>query len=353
VNDYATSGGDPLDPRSAERLARAARAARSLSELLWEALHEELRDPPGQLIGELSERLANVSATVAVLARCGAGVPPAQQMPRVAAPPMSTSVRAPHDERPFPGESPEADNAFAAERLRSPAAERPSAGERPSAVAPSAEEPSAVERSSGGASTVPVEGSSTRRDASAAVLVDEWVEGRRSAPSAGVSESPGIQIRDERREQAHPAREQAPWIASIERRLERYERDRVPFAVLLLELADVERLRHSELPGEVARLTGLVETVLANELRPADSLTRESPGRYWLLTPQADALNARALAERLAEAVRDSVSHRGAPLQLAIGIALCPADGHRAAALAAHADMALYAARSTGRPLAS
>jgi GGDEF domain-containing protein len=336
VNDYATSGGDPLGPHSAERLAHAARAARSLSELLWEALHEELRDPPGQLTGELSERLANVAATVALLARWGAGASTVQQTLHAAAPPTPASARAQHDEPPPLADLSGMDIASAAERLRPSMAEHPPAWDRPST----------------GERVAPAEGPSTPRDASAAVLVDEWVEGPRSTAAANVSESRDIQIRDERREQEHETREQVAWIASIERRLERYERDRVPFAVLLLELADVERLRHSELPGEVARLTGLVETVLANELRPADSLTRESPGRYWLLTPQAEALNARALAERLSEAVRDSVSHRGAPLQLAIGIALCPVDGSRAAALAAHADMALYAARSTGRPLA-
>ena len=126
----------------------------------------------------------------------------------------------------------------------------------------------------------------------------------------------------------------------------------MPFAVLLVELADVERLRHAELPGEVARLTGLVETALSNELRPADSLTRESPGRYWLLAPETDSPSARALAGRLAEAVRGAASHRGAPLQVAVGVAVCPVDGSQAAALAARADSALYAARASGRPVA-
>ena len=160
-------------------------------------------------------------------------------------------------------------------------------------------------------------------------------------------EPPEIEIRDERRE-----RDPIAWIASIGRRLERHERDGVPFAVLLVELADVERLRHAELPGEVARLTGLVETALANKLRPADSLTRESPGRYWLLAPETDASSARALAGRLAEAVRGAASHRGAPLEVAVGIAICPVDGSQAAALAAHADIALYAAQAAGRPVA-
>ncbi len=168
---------------------------------------------------------------------------------------------------------------------------------------------------------------------------------------------PEIEIRDERREEfrrerVHGDSGPAAWIESIGGRLERYARDGVPFAVLLVELADVERLRHAELPGEVARLTALVETALAAELGPADSLTRESPGRYWMLTPETGSGSARALAGRLAESVRDAASHRGTPLEIAVGIAVCPEDGSQAAALAASADIALYTARAAGRPVA-
>jgi GGDEF domain-containing protein len=201
-----------------------------------------------------------------------------------------------------------------------------------------------------------------RPQTSAAVLVDELApEGPPASPEQLVREpstppeSPQslvrgpreIEIRDERGE-----RDQAVWILAIDRGLERYERDSVPFAVLLVELADVERLRHAELPGEMARLTGLVETALSGELRPADSLTRESPGRYWLLAAETDAGDARTLVARLGEAVRGAASHRGTPLEVAIGLAVCPADGDRAAALAAHAHIALYAARAAGRPVA-
>jgi len=281
---------DVLNPRLAERLARAARAAQTLSEALWEALHEELIDPRGQRVAELSGRLADISATVALLARVDAGAFVASEPLDAPAEPGPSAGRVIHDESPPVRESPEV-------------RESPAAVEQPSV----------------------------------AVLVDELAPVQPSE----------IEIRDERRE-----RDPTAWIASIGRRLERYERDGVPFAVLLVELADVGRLRHAELPGEVARLTGLVETALAGELAPADSLTRESPGRYWLLAPETDASSARALAGRLAEAVRGAASHRGAPLQVAVGIAVCPVDGSQAAALAAHADIALYAARAAGRPVA-
>jgi predicted signal transduction protein with EAL and GGDEF domain len=48
-------------------------------------------------------------------------------------------------------------------------------------------------------------------------------------------------------------------------------------------------------------------------------------------------------------AVASAVRHRGAPLELAVGSAVCPDDGREAPALAAHADVGLYAARSAAR----
>jgi hypothetical protein len=59
---------DSLDPRHTDRLTRAARAARALSETLWEALHEELNNPRRQRVAELSAQLGEVTAIVASLA---------------------------------------------------------------------------------------------------------------------------------------------------------------------------------------------------------------------------------------------------------------------------------------------
>lgn len=145
---------------------------------------------------------------------------------------------------------------------------------------------------------------------------------------------------------------QTAWIVSIGRRLERHREDRLPFAVLLVEIVDIERLVHAESPEELSRLTDHVERAIGAELRPADLLTREALGRYWLVTPETDTLGARNLAERLARTVRLAARHRGVPLELAIGIAVCPEDGRDASALAAHADVGVYAARAAGRPVA-
>jgi GGDEF domain-containing protein len=283
---------DFLDPRRAERLVRAARAAHALSETLWEALHEELGDPGAERVAELTEQLREVLATVASLAR------------------VRETPATPEEQRPVTSEEREPQIA----RVRGePASDEPATGEEPLRLRP--EPPEAT------------------KPPSPAVLIDELRPGTR----------PQIEIRDERREGP------AAWIGSIGRRLERYERDAAPFAVLLVELVDVGRLHHSEPVGEVSRLAAQVEDALARELRPADSLTSESPGRYWLLAPQTDGMAARMLAERIARAVRSSASHRGTPLEVAIGIAVCPDDGLKASELAAHADVALYAARAAGR----
>jgi GGDEF domain-containing protein len=325
------------DPRRVERLTRAAQAAQTLSEVLWEALQEELGDPRSQRVAALSEQLGELVAIVASLAHADARVrempiPVVEQGPgpepssRAAWEPRIAAARVTYDEPP----------------VNEPPAEKYSES--------SAEEPAP-----------PRESSKTQAPPSPAVLVDELAPttapaptestaplapGTSTAPESYAQGTPQIEIRDERGgEDGGPV----AWIGSIGRRLERHRHDGSPFAVLLVEIVGIERLRHAEPPEELARLTNQVEEALARGLRPADSLTRESPGRYWLLAPQTDVAGAQLLAERIARAVRSSAGHRGAPLEVAAGIAVCPDDGSQASALAAHADVELYAARAAGR----
>ena len=61
---------------------------------------------------------------------------------------------------------------------------------------------------------------------------------------------------------------------------------------------------------------------------------------------------ARALGERIADAVRAAAVHRGTPLSVSIGLAICPEDGTAALGLAEHADEGLFAARAAGTGLA-
>jgi hypothetical protein len=167
-----------------------------------------------------------------------------------------------------------------------------------------------------------------------------------------------IEIRDQRAEPGAVA-----WIAAIARQLERYEADRLPFAVLLVELRDIERLRLETPPAELAAIGASLEQTLLAKLPRAGSppgaagdatppwtgsLTAQRPGRCWLIVPETDRLAAHALADRLSRAAA-TLSHRGKPLEVLAGVAVCPQDGRQAAALAAHADIDLHAARSSRR----
>jgi GGDEF domain-containing protein len=260
-------------------------AVEALRGVLWEVLLDELSEPSARLVGDLADRLAYVCSAMLAVA---------------------VDVTAP------PAFDP-ADQRVELERQ-----------------APLAREPSRSPTAYG-----------------AAVIVDEHAHaGAGSSPSERRQPHLGeIEIRDERREEGAAA-----WIGSIGAQLERFERDGLPFAVLLVELVDSERLRRDESPGELAQLMAGVEEALASALGEwQGALTRERPGRFWLLAPATDRSGAARLAERLTRAVGAREGHRGAPMAVAIGVAVCPEDGRQAAALAAHADVGLFAARSTVR----
>jgi hypothetical protein len=173
-----------------------------------------------------------------------------------------------------------------------------------------------------------------------------WSAGARRAPDARATHAavprsaaePGeIAIRDARHEQGPAA-----WIHSIGQQLERFERDGLGFAVVLLEVAGED---------PVGAVEADVEAALEEELRAAGggALTREREGRYWMLVGRADRIGAHALAVRLERAVAAAAARRASAMSVASGTAICPEDGTQAAALAAHADIGLYAARWEAR----
>jgi GGDEF domain-containing protein len=168
-----------------------------------------------------------------------------------------------------------------------------------------------------------------------------------SPSSSTASVEAEIEIHDVRREEGPSA-----WISSVGRMLTRYGQDGLPFAVLLVEIVDVAHLERSETPHDLHGIVAQVESALGRGMRSTDELSRETLGRYWMLAPETNGTGARMLAERLARLVRSSASHRGVPLEVAIGIAVCPEDGTEAPALAARADLGVYSARATGRPVA-
>jgi hypothetical protein len=349
------------DSRSAVRRlgalagARDARttveAVEALRGVLWEALMDELREPSARQVAELSDRLAYVCATIldAALEETldATATRPLDLLADRVGLAVAGSGRASPDHPRSPTGPTRAILVDEQEDvpLQAPTVARPH--ER--ADAPSQAHPSARPHER---ADVPSQAQPIARPPRAAANPLPW-----DLPAAESSRTPEFEIAGDPGEQGPAA-----WIGSIGRQLERFGQDGLPFAVLLVELFDAERPASPEPSGELSSVTSQVERALQQELGrlpdgPAGPLTRERPGRYWLLAPGIDGVGARALAERLTRAVRQLRSARGGSLDVAVGTAVCPEDGRGAAALAAHADIGLLAAHaagraSTGRPIA-
>jgi hypothetical protein len=306
-------------------------AVEALRGVLWEALIDQLTEPSARQVGDIADRLAYVCSVALVTAlettapstaaTRGDDAPAAPAVVDVAAPTRQEHARVP---------IPAGEAVIVDERPRESAAAG-SPRERLATATPH-ERPLSWDESP----PIPPPASRARLGSLS------WDEPPSTVPGVPQAE---IEIRDERGEEGPAA-----WVGSIGAQLERFERDALPFAVLLVELVDIERLRRRESPEELLRLAGQMEHALAAEIGASPgSLTRERPGRCWLLAPETDRAGAERLAERLVRAVAAGASHRGTPVAVAIGTAVCPEDGTEAATLAAHADVGLYAARAAVR----
>lgn len=295
-----------------ERLQRVAGAARELSDALWDSLQHELSEASSERVRALARRLGEVSSTLALLlGEHELSAPPTSAVPSAPAP---SSASGESDE----GGRPPAERRRPPEPVPPP---KPYVG-----FAPGLEERSE----------------------------ESLFEERRPAtvmpfapPVREDSEESRIEIRDARREEGSAA-----WISSVGRMLARHHEDYLPFAVLLIEIVDVAHLERSETPHDLHGIVAQVEDALGRGMRATDELSRETLGRYWLLAPDTNGTGARMLAERLARLVRSSASHRDVPMEVAIGISVCPEDGADAPALAAHADLGVYSARAMGHSIA-
>ena len=303
-------------------------AVEALRGVLWEALVEEIRWPlaersAARALAELSDRLAYVCARALAVSLADRLAPAAGG---------GVEEQSTHrasgggGDRGSAGAGPSPARAVIVDEREHARSDSPAAGSR-IASASEAGGPSVA------AQSVP--------DA-AATAFERPLSWDKSPPVPPAARGAEIEIRDERREEGPAA-----WIGAIGAQLERYRQDGVPFAVLLVEPVEMDRLRRAETPLELADLSDRLAHALAAAW--PDALTRQREGRYWLLARAVTRHGASELAERLQQAVAASVLQHGAPLELAIGIALCPEDGLQAAALASHADVGMYAARSAAR----
>jgi GGDEF domain-containing protein len=369
--------------------AALAAGVEALRAATWRMLRAELRDPPAELVADLGDRLAYVcacvtetslAAPVADVPRSGgplaealAASPPPQARPSApSGAPARAAGQSAHDAaaravaglapKPVPHEGPRdvaSQEAIAAAIDR---AAREAAAQRQAATAPPppAAEAAAPSAPPHGVELVDLPPALPTNLDPLTSLAEELA----AAPPTGVSGAPNesafvpaadtpivTRLRSVDTSWDELAEAGPPWLAAITRRLARRADDGLPFAVLVVEVDDLDRLLASQAGREVAFALEDAERGLTAELAPADLVVRERLGRWWLTSPDRDATGARDLGTRVAAAIARA-QLGGAPLTASIGLAVCPDDGDTLDALAGRADEGMFAARAAGVPLA-
>ncbi len=135
----------------------------------------------------------------------------------------------------------------------------------------------------------------------------------------------------------------APWLSAL---AERVAAGR-PFALLLAELEDLDRLTGAEPALHLEALFARLARAVRAEVRGPDLVAWEDGGRAWIIADDVGRGGAESLARRIADALRGA-DWRGAPLLASIGFALHPQDGRSPDALVEAAEEGVFAARAGG-----
>jgi GGDEF domain-containing protein len=314
--------------------AAVTAACEALRASAWRVLRAELRDPVPELVADLGDRLAYICAHVAAVALAGGGTEPAGRAgplaDALAAGGMAEVVEPPAP----PPEAPPAPEP--------PAPDPPAAPTPPPQGVEPVDLPPAPDLSAD-----PLTSLAQELATPPATPGSGWAGTFPVAPDTATV----TRLRTEKVSWDQRFADAPPWLGAIERRLERREQDGLPFAVLVVEVDDLDRLLASQSGGEVAFALEDAERGLTAELAPADLVVRERLGRWWLTSPDRDKVAARDLGVRVAAALARAVLG-GAPLAASIGVAVCPDDGESLESLAARADEGMFAARAAGVPLA-
>jgi hypothetical protein len=144
------------------------------------------------------------------------------------------------------------------------------------------------------------------------------------------------------------------WIATLERHVDRAQREGGGLALLRVELVDGERIAAAaaEPSSEAADDRGVPYGRLAQAIRRAirrqDLVASDRQGRAWVIAPAVGRAGAIALAERIGAGVEHGEHWRGAPLAATIGFAVYGEDGRDAATLIDRAEEAMLAASAAG-----
>jgi hypothetical protein len=144
------------------------------------------------------------------------------------------------------------------------------------------------------------------------------------------------------------------WIATLERHVDRAQREGGGLALLRVELVDGERLSTSmaadaEVPLEERGVPyGRLAQAIRRAIRRQDLVASDRQGRAWVIAPAVGRAGALALAERIGANVEHGEHWRGAPLAATIGFAVYGEDGRDAPTLIDRAEEAMLAASAAG-----
>jgi GGDEF domain-containing protein len=295
LEPLASRVGELAGARSAEA---AARAVRTLQEVVWAALRGEVAQSDPDLLADAAERLSLVAGLVlaAVLRRRDEAESATHGPVRVA------PLRVAREDR-RAGEQPER------------RAER--------GVTPGLEE-------TGG--TVGAEGDA----------FEEGGRGNGGNAHERDSTAGGAAVR------AREGDRDALWVGALRDEIVRAGRASLPLSLLLVELEEAERLVAVEPRGEASATFGRFAQAVRTVVRRRDVLACETDSRAWIIARDTGRAGAQALGSRIAISVPAEESWRGAPLTVSVGLAVLGEDGYNAGALIDAAEQMRFAAEASG-----
>lgn len=140
------------------------------------------------------------------------------------------------------------------------------------------------------------------------------------------------------------------WISTLERHVDRCQREGGGLALLRVELVDGDRIVASATPDERGVPYGRLAQAIRRAIRRQDLVAADHHGRAWVIAPAVGRAGAIALAERIGAGVEQG-EWRGAPLAATIGFAVYGEDGRDAVTLIERAEEAMLSASAAGVPI--
>jgi diguanylate cyclase with GGDEF domain len=157
----------------------------------------------------------------------------------------------------------------------------------------------------------------------------------RTAPAAGDETAPAMDDDD-------------LWTATLERHVDRCQREGGGLALLRVELVDGERIAASAPEGQAGVPYGRLAQAIRRAIRRQDLVASDHQGRAWVIAPGVGRAGAIALAERIGAGVERGEEWRGGPLAATIGFAVYGEDGRDGQTLIERAEEAMLAATAAG-----